>query len=56
MSRTRDEQEMRNGVKVMQWIEHLTAHPDVPIDLDLVCYFNIAPRYMPRSEHTAADQ
>jgi Fic family protein len=40
MSRTRDEQEMRNGVEVMRWIEHLTAHPDVPISLDLICHFN----------------
>jgi Fic family protein len=40
MTRARDEQEMRNGVEVMRWIEHLTAHPDVPIDLDLVCHFN----------------
>jgi fido (protein-threonine AMPylation protein) len=39
-SRDRDEQEMRNGVEVMAWIEHLAAHPDVPLDLDLVCYFN----------------
>jgi len=31
---------MRNGVEVMAWIEHLTAHPSVPIDLNLVCYFN----------------
>ncbi len=38
--RPRDEQEMRNGVEVMGWIDHLTAHPDVPIDLNLVCYFN----------------
>ncbi len=29
--RDRDEQEMRNGVEVMTWIEHLTAHPDVPL-------------------------
>ncbi|HLE62727.1 MAG TPA: hypothetical protein VI750_06305 [Pyrinomonadaceae bacterium] len=27
--RLRDEQEMRNGVEVMTWIDHLTAHPDV---------------------------
>jgi fido (protein-threonine AMPylation protein) len=38
--RERDAQEMRNGVEVMEWIEHLTAHPDVPLDLDLVCHFN----------------
>lgn len=38
--RQRDEQEMRNGVEVMAWIDHLTAHPDVPIDLNLICYFN----------------
>jgi hypothetical protein len=31
---------MRNGVEVMAWIEHLSAHPDVPLDRDLVCYFN----------------
>jgi len=40
MSRARDEQEMRNGLEVMRWIEHLTAHPDVTIDLDLICHFN----------------
>jgi len=40
MSRTRDEQEMRNGVEVMRWIEHLTAHAEVPISLDLICHFN----------------
>ncbi len=40
MSRARDEQEMRNGVEVMRWIEHLAAHPDVPINLDLICHFN----------------
>jgi fido (protein-threonine AMPylation protein) len=39
-SRNRDEQEMRNGVEVMAWIDHLTAHLDVPINLNLVCYFN----------------
>ncbi len=38
--RERDAQEMRNGVEVMEWIEHLTAHPDVLLDLDLVCHFN----------------
>lgn len=38
--RQRDEQEMRNGVEVMAWIDHLTAHPDVPLDLNLICYFN----------------
>jgi fido (protein-threonine AMPylation protein) len=37
---SRDEQEMRNGVEVMGWIDHLTAHPDVPLDLNLVCYLN----------------
>lgn len=40
MTRARDAQEMRNGVEVMRWIEHLVAHPDVPIDLDLICHFN----------------
>lgn len=40
MSRARDEQEMRNGVEVMRWIEHLVAHPDVPINLDLICHLN----------------
>lgn len=39
-SRNRDAQEMRNGVEVMAWIEHLTAQADVPINLELVCYFN----------------
>jgi hypothetical protein len=38
--RQRDEQELRNGVELMGWIEHLTAHPAVPIDLNLVCFFN----------------
>jgi Fic family protein len=38
--RNRDAQEMRNGVEVMAWIEHLTAHPDLPVDLDLICHFN----------------
>ena len=38
--RNRDAQEMRNGLEVMAWIEHLTAHPSVPVDLDLVCFFN----------------
>jgi Fic family protein len=36
----RDAQEMRNGLEVMAWIEHLTAHPSIPIDLNLVCHFN----------------
>ena len=40
MSRARDEQEMRNGVEVMRWIEHLVAYPDVPINLDLICHLN----------------
>jgi len=40
MSRARDEQEMRNGVEVMRWFEHLTAHPEVAIDLDVICHFN----------------
>lgn len=38
--RNRDAQEMRNGVDVMAWIDHLTAQAEVPIDLALVCYFN----------------
>jgi fido (protein-threonine AMPylation protein) len=38
--RHRDEQEMRNGLEVTEWLDHLTAHPDVPIDLNLVCYIN----------------
>ena len=40
MSRARHEQEMRNGVEVMGWIEHLVAHPDVPVNLDLICHLN----------------
>ena len=40
MSRARDEQETRNGVEVMRWIEHLVAYPDVPINLDLICHLN----------------
>jgi fido (protein-threonine AMPylation protein) len=40
MIRARDEQEMRNGVEVTRWIEHLAAHSDVPIDLNLICHFN----------------
>ncbi len=39
-SRTRDEQEARNAAEVMVWIEHLTAHTDVPVDLDLICHIN----------------
>jgi fido (protein-threonine AMPylation protein) len=39
-SRRRDEQETRNTAEVMAWIEHLAAHPDVSIDLDLVCHIN----------------
>jgi fido (protein-threonine AMPylation protein) len=39
-SRNRDAQEMRSGLEVMAWIEHLTAQSTVAIDLDLVCYFN----------------
>ncbi len=38
--RTRDEQETRNTAEVMTWIEHLAAHLDVPIDLNLVCHIN----------------
>ncbi len=40
MRRERDEQEMRNGLEVAEWIDHLTAYPDVLIDLNLVCYIN----------------
>ena len=39
-SRTRDEQEARNTAEVMAWVEHLVVHPDVPIDLNLVCHIN----------------
>lgn len=39
-SRTRDEQETRNTAEVMAWIEHLAVHPDVSIDLNLVCHIN----------------
>lgn len=39
-SRTRDEQETRNTAEVMAWVEHLATHPDVPIDLNLVCHVN----------------
>jgi Fic family protein len=38
--RTRDEQETRNAAEVMAWVEHLAVHPDVPIDLNLVCHIN----------------
>lgn len=38
--RQRDAQEMRNGVEVMTGIEHLSAHPEVPFDLNLICYSN----------------
>ena len=40
MSRHRDEQEMRNGLDVAHWLVHLTAHPEVVIDLNLICHFN----------------
>jgi Fic family protein len=39
-NRTRDEQETRNTAKVMAWVEHLAANPDVSIDLNLVCHIN----------------
>lgn len=39
-SRARDEQEARNAAEVMAWIEHLTAHTDAPVDLDLICHIN----------------
>ena len=38
--RNRSEQEMRNGVDVNRWIDHLSAHPEIPFDLDLLCYIN----------------
>lgn len=38
--RNRDPQQLRNGLEVMDWIERLTAHPNVPIDLDLVRFFD----------------
>lgn len=38
--RLRDEQETRNAAEVMVWVEHLTAHADAPIDLDLICHIN----------------
>ncbi len=38
--RARDEQELRNSLEVMAWIEHLVTHPEVPINLDLICHFN----------------
>ena len=38
--RNRDPQEMRNGLDVVAWIEHLAAHPDVPINLNVVCHIN----------------
>lgn len=38
--RWRDEQETRNAIEVMVWIEHLAAHPGTPVDLDVVCHVN----------------
>lgn len=38
--RERDAQETRNAVAVMAWIEHLAIHPDVLIDLDMICHIN----------------
>lgn len=38
--RNRSEQEMRNGVDVNQWLDHLASHTDIPIDLNLLCYIN----------------
>jgi Fic family protein len=38
--RNRSEQEMRNGVDVNQWLDHLAAHPEIPIDLNLLCHIN----------------
>jgi fido (protein-threonine AMPylation protein) len=40
VTRERDEQELRNGLEVMDWISHLARHPEVPLDLDLICYIN----------------
>jgi len=38
--RNRSEQEMRNGVDVNRWIDHLAVHPEIPIDLNLLCHIN----------------
>jgi Fic family protein len=38
--RRRDEQEARNAAEVVAWIEHLAAHPEVPIDQNLICHIN----------------
>ncbi len=40
LNRFRDEQELRNGLVVMEWIYHLVDHPDVTVDLNLICHFN----------------
>jgi fido (protein-threonine AMPylation protein) len=40
VSRQRAEQELRNGLTVMEWIKHLTRHPEVPLDLSLLCHIN----------------
>jgi hypothetical protein len=39
-NRERDEQETLNMAQVLGWIEHLTVHQDILIDLDLICYLN----------------
>lgn len=39
-NRQRDEQETRNALEVMHWIEHLARQPDLAINLDLICHIN----------------
>jgi len=39
-SRERDEQEARNSRQVYKWVEHLARHPEIPIDLNLICHLN----------------
>ena len=38
--RERDEQETRNAVAIMAWIEHLAVHLEVAINLDVICHIN----------------
>jgi len=40
VTRERDEQELRNGLEVMDWVRHLARQPEVPLDLDLMCHIN----------------
>lgn len=38
--RSRDEQETRNALSVLEWIQHLATQPDLPLDLNLICHVN----------------